>query len=211
MSSMSMSIPTMTLGATSTTSAMSMATASATALSGMDMGPNACKISMTWNWYTVRACFISKTWRLSSAGIFGLSCIGVILLVISLEFLRRVQREYQGWIRRKDQKAYALVAARQPENGASTSREQEADPGRKTTALLNSPLPTRPLLPKYRSVDRMTLLQRQFVCSLLHPVQFGVAYFIMLLAMYFNGISRLLLLLHRLPYLQHIVTMASNP
>ncbi|KIW96390.1 uncharacterized protein Z519_03459 [Cladophialophora bantiana CBS 173.52] len=203
----------MTLSATSMTSAMSMATASATASSGMDVAPNACKISMTWNRYTVGACFISKTWRVSSAGIFGLYCIGVILLVISLEFLQRVQREYQGSIRRKDQNAYALVAVRHPENGASASCEQEADPGTdpgRTTAMLNPPLPTRPLLPKHRSVNPMTLVQRQFVCSLLHMVQFGVAYFIMLLAMYFNGISRLLLLLHRLPYLQHIVAMANN-
>ncbi|OAL27413.1 hypothetical protein AYO22_03688 [Fonsecaea multimorphosa] len=172
---------------------MSMATASASASSGMSMG--GCKISMTWNWYTVGACFISKSWQVTSGGIFALSCIGVILLVISLEFLRRVQREYDGWIRRKDQRILASLATSAADGrhengyGASPSSEQDADSARKTVSMMTSPpLPERPLLhQQHRTVDRMTLLQRQFVRSLIHMVQFGVAYFIMLLAMYYNG------------------------
>ncbi|OAG34082.1 hypothetical protein AYO21_11776 [Fonsecaea monophora] len=136
--------------------------------------------------------FISKSWQVSSDGIFALSCIGVILLVISLEFLRRVQREYDSWIRRKDQKAFALAAAaRNRDNAACASYEQEAEPGRKTATntSMSPPLPERPLLrrPQRSVVDRMTLLQRQCIRSLIHMVQFGVAYFIMLLAMYYNG------------------------
>ncbi|KIW25042.1 uncharacterized protein PV07_10715 [Cladophialophora immunda] len=187
MSSMSMSMPTSTLIAMSMTSTMSMATASASPSSGMSMGGSSCKISMTWNWYTVGACFISKSWQVTSGGIFALSCIGVILLVISLEFLRRVQREYDGWIRRTDQKTSAIATAtRHSENGASASYEQVPDSSRKTTTMTGASLPERPLL-RRRPVDRMTLLQRQFVRSLIHMVQFGVAYFVMLLAMYYNG------------------------
>ncbi|KAH0830849.1 Ctr copper transporter family protein [Fonsecaea pedrosoi] len=184
----------MSTSMTSTSTSMSMSSASASPSGGMSMGDSSCKISMTWNWYTVGACFISKSWQVSSDGIFALSCIGVILLVISLEFLRRVQREYDSWIRRKDQKAFALAAAaRNRDNAACASYEQEAEPGRKTATntSMSPPLPERPLLrrPQRSVVDRMTLLQRQCIRSLIHMVQFGVAYFIMLLAMYYNGTS----------------------
>ncbi|OAP57960.1 hypothetical protein AYL99_07050 [Fonsecaea erecta] len=167
---------------------MSMATTSTAPATAMSMGGNSCKISMTWNWYTVGACFISKSWQVSSSGIFALSCIGVVLLVISLEFLRRIQREYDAWIRRKDQKTSAMAAAVQhSEDGASASYEQDTDPGKKTAVITSPPLPERPLVLQHRSIDRMTLFQRQFMRSLIHMVQFGVAYFIMLLAMYYNG------------------------
>lgn len=54
---MDMSSTTATLSAM--TSTIPSAVASASASSGMsmgDMGGNSCKISMTWNWYTVDAC-----------------------------------------------------------------------------------------------------------------------------------------------------------
>ena len=54
---------------------------------------------MFWDWYTVDACFISSTWHITSAGIFADSCVGVICLVILLEFLRGVQREHDHLLR----------------------------------------------------------------------------------------------------------------
>ena len=56
---------------------------------------------MLWNWYTVDACFISSTWHVRSRGAFAGSCIGVVLLVMSLEFLRRAQREFDRYLARR--------------------------------------------------------------------------------------------------------------
>ncbi|KAJ5879178.1 hypothetical protein N7455_002643 [Penicillium solitum] len=84
------------------TSTASAATASSTAMdmSGMDMG-GSCKISMLWNWYTVDACFLAESWHVKSRGMFAGSCIGVICLVLSLELLRRLGREYDSFIVRR--------------------------------------------------------------------------------------------------------------
>ncbi|KAJ5773459.1 Exosome complex component ski6 [Penicillium paradoxum] len=56
---------------------------------------------MLWNWYTIDACFLAKTWHITSRGMFAGSCIGVICLVCSLEFLRRLGREYDTFIVRR--------------------------------------------------------------------------------------------------------------
>lgn len=53
---------------------------------------------MLWNWYTVDSCFISSTWHITSKGKFAGSCIGVICLVVVLEALRRMQREYDRFL-----------------------------------------------------------------------------------------------------------------
>lgn len=58
-------------------------------------------MQMLWNWYTVDSCFISRTWRITSKGMFAGSCIGVICLVICLEGLRRAQREYDAYLVRQ--------------------------------------------------------------------------------------------------------------
>ncbi|KAJ6138011.1 hypothetical protein N7471_004497 [Penicillium samsonianum] len=85
--------------ATSTGSA-AMASSTGMDMSGMDMG-NSCKISMLWNWYTVDACFLAESWHIKSRGMFAGSCIGVICLVLSLELLRRLGREYDSFIVRR--------------------------------------------------------------------------------------------------------------
>jgi copper transporter 1 len=129
--------------------------------------------------------FISDTWQVTSGGMFAGSCIGVISLVISLEFLRRVQREYDGWIARKDRKMIADYNRRHDLDASSGSSVQNSN-GK--GPIVSTPPVTASVSAPPR-VDRPTLLQRQVIRSLLHMVQFGVAYFIMLLAMYFNGMS----------------------
>lgn len=64
---------------------------------------------MLWNWYTVDSCFISSTWRITSKGKFAGSCIGVICLVIVLECLRRLQREYDAYLVKQYRKRNAQV------------------------------------------------------------------------------------------------------
>jgi len=111
---------------------------------------------MLWNWYTIDTCFISSTWHIRSAGMFAGSCIGVILLVMLLELLRRSVKEYDRFLVRKH-------LSQQPPAVASDSAG---------------------ILPKDgvaipQGGYRPTVLE-QAVRALLHTCQFAVAYFVML-------------------------------
>jgi len=117
---------------------------------------------MLWNWYTVDSCFIASTWRVTSAGAFAGSCIGVILLVMSLEFLRRAVKEYDRYLVGKHAAAHGRAS---PDSG---SGHQPGKDGA-SVAVVGAPF----------AGYRPTLLE-QVVRALLHMVQFAVAYFIML-------------------------------
>lgn len=126
---------------------------------------------------------------------FAGSCIGVILLVCSLELLRRLGREYDRYIVLQASSMARNTRASAPSNlilergidrktgttsrleGASSSDDDSSDQKRRF-----SPLP----LGRRSRLARPTLPQ-QMVRAVLHMLQFGVAYFIMLLAMYYNG------------------------
>ena len=177
-SSMSMGSMTMTSAAMSTSTGMSMG--------GMGMGGmgdgNACKISvsfgfftensftlayhyqMLWNWYTIDACFLSTSWHITSRGMFAGSCIGVILLVVTLEALRRLSREYDQYILRN----HRVQAVATTASGHSSD-----DDGTKDTNTRVSPTAT-PFTPN---------VMQQAIRSFIHMLQFAVAYIVMLLAM----------------------------
>lgn len=100
---------------------------------------------------------------------FAGSCIGVILLVISLEFLRRASREYDRYISNQAKRQHVEVVGstlQEAESGASEVKAESAATS--------------------RVQFRPTLLQ-QVVRAVFHMLQFAVAYFVMLLAMYYNG------------------------
>ncbi|KAJ5677556.1 uncharacterized protein N7477_003189 [Penicillium maclennaniae] len=63
-----------------------------------------CKISMLFNWYTIDACFLSSEWKIQNNGMFAATCIGVILLVMLVEFCRRIGREYDAFLVRQFQR-----------------------------------------------------------------------------------------------------------
>ena len=110
---------------------------------------------------------------------FAGSCIGVICLVISLELLRRLGREYDYHLRRKDGKA----AMPPPERFINHSKDasEETSPEAPTQTPIKG-VHIRP--------GPMVMIQRQVVRATIHMSQFAVAYFIMLLAMYYNGRTR---------------------
>ncbi|KAF1931682.1 high affinity copper transporter, partial [Didymella exigua CBS 183.55] len=142
--------------------------ASSTGISGgMSMG-GSCKISMMWNWYTVDSCFIARSWHVTSKGMFAGSCIGVILLVILLEFLRRAGKEYDRYIAEQ----YLASHTRTAPVASSASSDNSKTP------VTNAALAVQKFRP--------SILQ-QAIRALLHMLQFAVAYFVMLLAMYYNG------------------------
>lgn len=163
---MSMSMTSMSSMVASATSAAASATSSAAMSHGdMDMGGMAtCKISMLWNWYTIDACFLSSSWHITSHGMFAASCIGVAALVVTLEFFRRIGKEYDALIVRQFKRNLSARAAAVRNQSARSFEGSE---------------------PPFATF-RATPLQ-QLIRSVLHAVVFGLAYIVMLLAMYYNG------------------------
>ncbi|KAI1452826.1 Ctr-domain-containing protein [Annulohypoxylon moriforme] len=170
--SMTMSMDMSSMATAAATAAASTATGSSMDMSGMSMGGDSCQISMLWNWNTIDACFLASSWHIRSSGMFAGSCIGVILLTMSLEFLRRTVKEYDRYLVRKH--TSIAVAAMPSSSKDSDSKDAIASPAPINQGIGN-PGGFRP-----------TIFE-QAIRALLHMVQFAVAYFIMLLAMYFNG------------------------
>lgn len=56
---------------------------------------------MLWNWYTIDSCFLAESWHVTTQGAFAATCIGTVLLVVLVEFVRRIAREYDASIRRQ--------------------------------------------------------------------------------------------------------------
>ncbi|KAK0632486.1 Ctr copper transporter family-domain-containing protein [Immersiella caudata] len=120
---------------------------------------NECKVSMLWNWYTIDACFLSSSWQITTNGAFAATCIGVILMVVALEALRRIGKEYDAHVLREFQARLAALSA---------SSSEQAETGSTTVTFKVSPV-------------------QQLVRSVIHALTFGLAYIVMLLAMYYNG------------------------
>jgi copper transporter 1 len=118
---------------------------------------------MLWNWYTVDACFLSASWHVTSPGMFAGTCIGVMGLVIALEFLRRAAKEYDRQLLRGFQSL--------PDASAMGPLDESNDKPKEFGA---------------KREFRPTAVQ-QAVRAALHMLQFAVAYIVILLAMYYNG------------------------
>ncbi|KAG7010075.1 hypothetical protein G7Y79_00001g003470 [Physcia stellaris] len=199
MGSMAMGTP------TAMSSAMPTATAAMSSSMDMDMDMGSCKISvrphsthpppppppdpkptnhhqteqMLWNWNTIDACFISSSWHITSKSMFAGSCIGVILLVCTLELLRRLGREYDRYIILTASSSNLVLSRDIASKTGTTSRVEGASSSSDDDS---SRFPALPLGRRSRPT-----LPQQMVRAVLHMLQFGVAYFIMLLAMYYNG------------------------
>lgn len=160
--------------------------ASATATASMSMGGmgGGCKISMLWNWNVIDTCFIASSWHITSKGMFAGSCIGVILLVMSLELLRRSVKEYDGYLIR--QHAASVAAAAGARGASIASSNNESSNNGQAEAEADAPKSTITCAGAASTKFRPTIAQ-QAIRALLHMVQFAVAYFVMLLAMYYNG------------------------
>ncbi|ODA84123.1 hypothetical protein RJ55_02641 [Drechmeria coniospora] len=118
-----------------------------------------CKISMLWNWHTVDACFLSSSWHIRNEAMFAATCIGVVVLVVVVEFSRRLGKEYDRFLTRQFQRE-------------ASRRRGDLDVGDGLGLDVGT--------------FRASVLQ-QLLRSLLHAVTFAGAYMVMLLAMYFNG------------------------
>ena len=113
---------------------------------------------MLWNWYTVDTCFIAESWHVRSSGMFAGSCIGVILLVMTLELLRRAVKEYDRFLLRKHRSA---AVAPSPDSGSG-----------KGPSVVKA-------IAQAAGGYRPSVLE-QAIRAALHMAQFAVAYFVML-------------------------------
>ncbi|KAI1299456.1 ctr copper transporter [Xylaria venustula] len=133
---------------------------------GMDMDDSSCSTHMLWNWNTIGACFFAESWKIKTEGMMAATCIGVFLLAIVLEFVRRVGKEYDLLIVRQfQQHVDAQAAMSKLEDDCRSER-------------------TRPV--SQTVMFRATPVQ-QLIRSFIHAVAFGIAYILMLIAMAFNG------------------------
>ena len=113
---------------------------------------------MLWNWNTIDSCFLASSWKITSTAVFAGSCIGVVLLTISLEMLRRGVKEYDRFLINKHLKAQAAIPP----------TKTMSDDSPVAAACVAAPQGYRP-----------TVLE-QAIRALLHMTQFAVAYFVML-------------------------------
>lgn len=133
---------------------------------------------MLWNWHTIDACFISSSWHVTSKGMFAGSCIGVILLGMCLELLRRGVKEYDNYLVRKsiqarsNNAAATTVTSNEGSNEGNESGRASPKSGPQTTA---ASAPTCSPAAAYRPA-----VWEQAIRALLHTAQFVVAYFLML-------------------------------
>jgi solute carrier family 31 (copper transporter), member 1 len=126
---------------------------------------------------------------------FAGSCIGIIFLVLSLEFLRRLGKEYDRFLARRygQRKTYQIRnsdASEEPPNGRSSAADPKQNPRRHIQAAFSHRAEEHSAGSwKDRLVSRpeKPSIKQQLVRALLHMLQLGVAYFIMLLAMSYNG------------------------
>ncbi|KAJ5888379.1 hypothetical protein N7495_008420 [Penicillium taxi] len=174
-----------------------------------------CKISMLWNWHTIDACFISNSWHIRSTGNFAGACIGAILLVVCLEFLRRLGREYDAFVVRRARLREMYLSGSVSGLTSQTTQNSHTvkitgDNGDASDGVITS-IPDSNSNGKDLGLNSATVvaaasssqcengkatttlgpyrpsLVEQLIRALLHTMQFAVAYIVMLLAMYFNG------------------------
>src|ERR1035441_2939753 len=85
---------------------------------------------MLLNWHTIDACFLSSAFHIRSPSTFFLSCFASFLLVISLEFLRRAQRDLDKFLRsrnaRLQDEEYALQEEMEEELLHNASKEENS-------------------------------------------------------------------------------------
>lgn len=92
-------------------------------MSGMDGTSTACSMNMLGNWQTINTCVLTSTWHIKTEAQFAGTCIGVFLIVFTIETVRRWSREFDRWIlesaaverretRRKNQQLKTEMAAR---------------------------------------------------------------------------------------------------
>ena len=138
---------------------------------------------------TSRVGFLAESWHITSSGMFAGSCIGVIFLVVSLEFLRRVQREYNRSLQQNRLPRLVAGGVSSPRSDSSEMDSERGAVGEQTKELVakDRAIKTANSRGTFDKRNRLTMIKQQGVRAVIHSFQFAVAYIIMLLAMSYNG------------------------
>ncbi|CED82663.1 Copper transporter [Phaffia rhodozyma] len=133
----------------------------------MSRPAHSCKISMLWNWTTLDACFLSRSWHVNTKAQFAGSVIGVFLLTLAIEAVRRLGREYDRRL---------ILSA---EIGSAASDSKPACSNLKTSTLDGaSDISNYNFTPSWG---------QHILRSMIYSSQFTASFLVMLLGMYFNG------------------------
>ncbi|KAI0847428.1 Ctr copper transporter [Daldinia vernicosa] len=127
---------------------------------------------MLWDWYTIDSCILARSWHNTTPGMFAGSCVGIVLFTMTLDLLRRTAKEYDRYLVRKHASAAMAASTAPPKDGSDESTMESPTSTHQGALQINRFRPT---------------MCEQTIRALFHMVQFAVAYFIMLLAMYYNG------------------------
>ncbi|GMF39610.1 unnamed protein product [[Candida] boidinii] len=159
-----------------------------------------CKMSMLWNWYTIDTCIISSTWKNSTRGRFAGTCIGVFLMVVATQWLRRLHLEWNNKLieRRAIEKRNYLKALGIEDSDlnikdilSDEEKEKIVNEGYFATVFI-------PILEALKhkwllkwTDKNTTSVYRNFLDHVieagLFTIQWTLTHLIMLLYMYFNG------------------------
>ena len=130
-----------------------------------------CLISqMLWNWETVDTCLISRRWHITSTAQFAASCIGVIILAMSLQLLRRLTKEYDSRLLKNHQRRIDHVKSNGSETSDDIRRSGSSISVKMSLLMQHGSDPTR-----FRPNP-----VEQLARAMMHVGQFIVAYFVML-------------------------------
>lgn len=171
----------------------------------MSSDPNACKISMLWNWYTINSCFLARSWHVTSRGMFAGTCIGIFFWVMAYCWFHRFIVEYDNAIVDYKRKKYNLTCGSCCAGGAATdasseekgsTEEQDAvvtestkSPGSDYWTPLKNTFSHKWYL-AWMNKDKETIYPsplEHIGRSGLYLMEWTVSYLIMLLWMYYNG------------------------
>lgn len=142
---------------------------------------------MLWNWTVIDSCFLTRSWHVRSTGGFVASCIGVVVLVMTLELLRRTVKEYDRYLVRTHLARRAVATSATAAAFPVTSSSSASTLAAATAANNNKPV-SGALVPAGAAMAcepcvvapfRPSFYQ-QVVRAALHMLQFAVAYFVML-------------------------------
>ena len=136
--------------------------------------------------------FLSSSWHITSRGMFAGSCIGVVALVCALEFLRRLGREYDRYLVFRGARSpmglgKAIATASEDEEQRSHHGPDKITAHTAETSSSSSRGNRSQISGTQQGASFRPTVLNQIVRSAIHMLQFAVAYFIMLLAMYYNG------------------------
>lgn len=138
-----------------------------------------CKIQMLWNWDTIDTCFLTETWHIFTKGQFAGTCIAVFLMVVTLELLRRLQRNYE-------RKLVLDWAAKQNSNGVTTPNVEQEQEGKGEAGAMVAAVELtgrNGIMGWLKPFKFSPTVGQQLVRTAMHTAQFMLAYIIMLLAM----------------------------